>query len=208
MNALIIVDLQNDFCEPEGSLAVKGSLEIIETINKLKKSDKFDLVVCTLDFHPIDHCSFVDNNPGQKLFEEITRDNGIKQVMWPKHCVEYSWGSNFHPDLERNVNDVVILKGRDHDVECYSGFGNEEYNDPTSLKQVLDAMGIEEVFICGLATDYCVGSTALDAARLGYKTVIIADACKGVAEETTEQMVLKLDAADIAFTDSEHILSA
>eukprot|EP00388_Colpodella_angusta_P004029 GDKJ01013701.1.p1 GENE.GDKJ01013701.1~~GDKJ01013701.1.p1 ORF type:complete len:218 (+),score=46.51 GDKJ01013701.1:38-691(+) len=207
MNALIIVDLQNDFCEPDGSLAVKGSLSIIEKINKLKKSEKFDLIVCTLDFHPMDHCSFADNHEGASLFEERILPNGTKQVMWPRHCVEYSIGSCLHGDLERSAEDVCILKGRNRDVECYSGFGNSAQNDVTALDEVLKAMGVDEVYVCGLATDYCVGSTALDAVKHGYKTVFIQDASAGVAQETVHLMEKRMKEVGILFSTTEDVLS-
>ena len=160
--ALIIVDMQNDFCAG-GSLAVGGSLEIIPTINELRKNAKFDYIVRTRDWHPQDHVSFGSNHPGEALFSQITiAETGHPQVMWPDHCVQGSTGAEYHKDLVLADSDGEVLKGQTKMIESYSGFG--DYGEDTGLKQLLNDRNVGTVYCCGLALDYCVGSTAVSAA--------------------------------------------
>jgi nicotinamidase/pyrazinamidase len=155
-NALILVDIQNDFC-PGGSLAVKEGDKIVPIVNELQK--KFDLVVATKDWHPADHSSF---------------------SIWPPHCIQGSMGAEFVKELDTSHIQKTFLKGVDQQIDSYSGFFDNEHNRSTGLGDYLKAQGVTDVTIVGLATDYCVKFTALDAVGLGFKTKVIADACRGV----------------------------
>jgi len=159
MKALIVVDLQYDFM-PGGSLPVPEGDKIYQQINTIR--DSFDLVVFTSDWHPANHCSFKENG-------------GI----WPVHCVQYTEGAQIDKRVIRN-NDIVITKGVNQDVDSYSGFWDNERKHKTDLDSILLMRKIDTVYVCGLATDYCVKFTALDAKELGYNTYVITDACKGV----------------------------
>eukprot|EP00744_Colponema_vietnamica_P027045 GILI01040373.1.p1 GENE.GILI01040373.1~~GILI01040373.1.p1 ORF type:complete len:206 (-),score=47.84 GILI01040373.1:100-717(-) len=188
--ALVVVDVQKDFC-PGGSLAVPQGDEVVAVINDLKKRVVWDLVVFTTDWHPQDHCSFAANNPGSILFQPfLLADTGKEQVMWPVHCVQDTPGASFHDDLCVGESDVIVRKGLMSRVESYSGFGS--LPEKTPLEDTLRQNGIDEVFVCGLATDYCVGSTAVDALQLGFKVVLIEDASRGISEEGIAKMKTKI----------------
>ncbi len=120
--ALLIIDVQNDFSAPNGSLLVPGGADIIPGINALRQRARFDVVVHSRDFHPADHCSFADNNAGAQLFAEVQLRSGVSQTMWPRHCVQHTWGSEFHPALHVAPGDVVVRKGERSDVDSYSAF--------------------------------------------------------------------------------------
>lgn len=157
MDALILVDIQNDFC-PGGSLAVAEGDEIVSVVNELQK--KFDLVVATKDWHPPGHASF--------------------ETLWNPHCVQGTRGAEFVAALDTSRVAHVFLKGTDPAVDSYSGFFDNEHKRATGLGDYLRAQGVTDIFICGLATDYCVKFTALDALRLGFRTTVVEDACRGV----------------------------
>jgi nicotinamidase/pyrazinamidase len=176
MNALILVDLQNDFC-PGGALPVPGGDEVVPLANRLQS--RFDVVVATQDWHPAGHLSFAANHPGRQPGESIELD-GIPQVLWPVHCVQDTPGAEFHPALDRSRIERVFQKGTDPRIDSYSGFFDNGRRRATGLAEFLTAHGVADVFVCGLATDYCVKFTALDAARLGFKTHLLAEACRGV----------------------------
>ena len=175
MKALIIVDVQNDFC-PGGALAVKEGDQIVPIINKIMS--KFDLVVATQDWHPKNHKSFASNN-GKKVGEVIDL-NGLKQILWPDHCVQGSKGAEFVAKLDAKRIDRIFQKGTDPEIDSYSGFFDNGHKKRTGLDDYLRKKGVDEVYIVGLATDYCVKFTALDAVELGFKTYLIQDACRGV----------------------------
>ncbi len=175
MKALIIVDVQNDFC-PGGALAVQEGDTIIPIINKIQT--QFDLVVATQDWHPKDHKSFASNN-GKKVGENINL-NGLPQILWPDHCVQGSKGAEFVSDLNMKKIDHIIQKGTDPEIDSYSGFFDNGHKKKTALDDYLHMKGVDEVFVVGLATDYCVKFTALDAVKLRYRTNLIVDACRGV----------------------------
>ena len=194
--ALIIVDMQNDFCEG-GSLAVSGSQEVIEKINALR--GKFSDVFLTKDWHPANHCSFQANNPDTKLFQQIVlKDTGVAQVMWPVHCIQGTEGAQLHKDLQViEESDVIVNKGMLDRTDSYSGFGTAP--EVTELRDLLEERGIKKVYCVGLAYDYCVGLTALDAQRLGFETYFVEDATKAVAEESKTQMRKQLEEARVNF---------
>jgi nicotinamidase/pyrazinamidase len=187
MDALILVDIQNDFC-PGGSLAVEGGDEIVPVANELQK--KFNLVVATKDWHPPGHASFV--------------------TLWNPHCVQGTEGAEFVAALDTSRVAHVFLKGTDPAVDSYSGFFDNEHKRATGLGDYLRAQGVTDIFICGLATDYCVKFTALDALQLGFRTTVIADACRGVEVNAgdTIRAVEEMRAAGARIVNSRHLLSA
>lgn len=177
MKALLIIDVQNDFCEG-GNLAVKNSLEIIPVVNNLiKKFEKNnDFIIATKDWHPADHKSFA--SVSNTKVGEIGTLNGLPQVWWPDHCIENTKGSEFHKDLLSVKN--IVYKGNDPEVDSYSGFFDNNKVHKTKLDEILKENNIDTLYILGLATDYCVKFTVLDALSLGYKVYLVADGCKGV----------------------------
>jgi nicotinamidase/pyrazinamidase len=188
--ALIIIDVQNDFC-PGGSLAVPGGDEIIGTINKL--SGKFERIIATQDWHPHNHISFAFNHAGKKDFDVIDYE-GIKQVLWPRHCVSGTKGAEFHPSLDiKNVN-LIIRKGGNPWIDSYSAFRENDKKTITGLQGYLKSLEIKENYLCGLALDYCVFYSAMDSRELGFETSVIIDATKGIdspigsIDKTLEEM--------------------
>lgn len=176
MKALILVDIQNDFI-PGGALAVNEGDQVVAVANKLQ--EKFDLIVATQDLHPRDHGSFAANNPGKSVGEIIDL-NGLDQIMWPVHCVQNSKGAEFHPQLKTQKISTVFPKGTDKNIDSYSGFYDNGHRKKTGLAEYLKEQGVNEVFVCGLATDYCVKFTVLDALKEGFKTTLVSDGCRGV----------------------------
>ena len=176
MNVLLVVDLQNDFC-PGGALAVQNGDAIVPVINSILP--RFDAVVATQDWHPANHLSFAANHPGAKVGDVIEL-NGLPQILWPVHCVQGTAGAAFHRGFDVSGLDGVFQKGTDAGVDSYSGFFDNERLHATGLGAYLNERGIGQVFVCGLATDYCVKWTALDALSLGFETFVISDATRGV----------------------------
>jgi nicotinamidase/pyrazinamidase len=174
--ALLIVDVQNDFC-PGGSLPVPNGNQIITVINRIM--GRFYTVVATQDWHPQDHVSFASNHPGKKPFDRV-HIGDIEQILWPDHCVQGKKGAAFHPELNRNAINLILRKGIRSNLDSYSGFFENDRKTSTGLSYYLGGLGIEELYICGLAFDVCVFYTALDSVRLGFTTAIIEDASRGV----------------------------
>lgn len=174
--ALIVVDVQNGFT-PGGQLAVAGADQIIPAINQL--AQYFKHIVITQDWHPEDHISFADNHPNKQAFECIELAYGT-QVLWPKHCVQGSYDAELHPDLDLPTAQLIIRKGYHRDIDSYSAFMEADHQTSTGLAGYLRAKDIDTVFIAGIATDFCVAWTAIDACQLGFKSFVIADACKGI----------------------------
>ncbi|SRR5579883_1213909 len=174
--ALIMVDLQNDFCQG-GRLAVPGADEIMPLANRLQPL--FDLVIATQDWHPKDHMSFASNHPRYAVGDVIVVNN-IPQVLWPDHCVQNTKGAEFHPLLGLRHIDKIIHKGIDRHIDSYSAFYDNAHLRSTGLGEYLRSQGVEEVYLLGLATDYCVKYSSLDAIYLGFKVYVIHDACRGV----------------------------
>ncbi len=175
-SALVLVDIQNDFL-PGGALAVPRGDEVIEPANRLAK--QFDLVVATQDWHPANHGSFAANHPGRKVFDQIEL-NGLPQTLWPVHCVQGTRGSELARGLDRSRLTRVFQKGTDPAIDSYSGFFDNGQRKSTGLEEYLTEQNVTDVYIAGLATDYCVKFTALDARRVCFRTVLINDACRGV----------------------------
>ena len=177
MRALILVDIQNDFL-PGGALAVPKGDQVIAIANKL--SPRFELVVATQDWHPADHASFAANHPGKKVGDVIDL-NGLRQILWPVHCVQGTRGAAFAPGLDVSRVRRVFQKGTDRTIDSYSGFFDNGHRKSTGLADYLREQRVDEVFVMGLATDYCVKFTALDALqRAGLKTTLIEDGSRGV----------------------------
>lgn len=173
--ALIVVDVQNDFC-PGGALAVKNGSRVVPAINSLM--DSFEVIVGTQDWHPVNHSSFASNNEAEPF--SVKTLNGINQVMWPEHCIQGTHGADFHPDLHADAFNIIIRKGTNPDIDSYSAFTENDGVTVTGLRGWLSELGIKKVYITGLATDFCVLYTALDAVKAGFETYVIEDACKGV----------------------------
>jgi nicotinamidase/pyrazinamidase len=176
VNALIIVDLQKDFL-PGGALPVPGGDAIIPVVNRLQPC--VDLVVATKDWHPINHGSFAANHPGRSIGEVIDL-NGLAQILWPVHSVQNTAGAEFANGFEFSRVAQVFVKGTDPGIDSYSGFFDNGHRKATGLGDFLKARQVSEVFVVGLATDYCVKLTALDARQLGFATSLLEDACRGV----------------------------
>jgi nicotinamidase/pyrazinamidase len=178
-NALILVDLQNDFL-PGGALAVPHGDEVIPLADELLR--RFDLVVATKDWHPPDHGSFAANYPGKKPGDRIILD-GIEQILWPVHCVQNTKGAEFAPSFDTSVIAYVFHKGTERNIDSYSTFFDNAHRRHTGLAHYLQTCGIKEIYLMGLALDYCVKYSALDARQLGLKTYIIVDGCRGIELE-------------------------
>jgi len=176
MDALILVDLQNDFM-PGGALAVPEGDEVVPVANRLMS--EFELVVATADWHPRNHCSFASNQPGHEIGEVIKVD-GLDQILWPDHCIEGTPGAEFHPDLDQSRIHNIIHKGTKRGIDSYSGFFDNGHVQATGLGDFLKSQGVKRVVILGLATDYCVKFTALDALQLGFEIILVRDGCRAV----------------------------
>jgi len=205
---LLIIDVQNDFCPPNGSLAVKDGDQAIPVINELRDAAKWDLIALTKDWHPTSHISFYSTHSQDKkatLFQPYELNNGNLQVLWPDHCVQNSPGSDFHPKLALDSKDLIVYKGKDINVDSYSGFMDNDKRTKSELGPKLREAGITDVFVVGLAYDYCVGSSALDSVDLGFRTYVVKDATRGVAEESTTQMVGLLKLKPVRIINSHDV---
>jgi len=176
-SVLIIIDLQNDFC-PGGALAVNEGDKIVPVINNLL-TKKFKKIIATQDWHPKNHISFAVTHKNKKI-GDIIEKNGIVQYLWPEHCVAGSKGADFHPDLITSKIDLIIRKGTDENLDSYSAFLENDKKTKTGLDGYLKSLKIEKVFLCGLATDYCVFYSAIDSKNFGFETYVILDASRGV----------------------------
>jgi nicotinamidase/pyrazinamidase len=176
MEALIIVDLQNDFL-PGGALPVPHGDEVIPVANELQS--RFDVVVATKDWHPPDHGSFAANHPGKKPGDRIILD-GIEQILWPVHCVQHTRGAEFAPSFDTRRIAHVFHKGTERNIDSYSTFFDNAHRRHTGLAHYLDERSIKNIYLLGLALDYCVKYSALDARKLGLNTHIILDGCRGI----------------------------
>lgn len=175
-SALLLIDLQNDFC-PLGALPVEEGDQVIPIANALMPH--FDLVVATQDWHPATHGSFAANHPWRKPGQVIDL-HGLSQVLWPIHCVQESFGAEFVQELDQDKITKVFTKGTDPTIDSYSGFFDNGHRKATGMGDWLKEQGVDTVYVMGLATDYCVKFTALDALELGFTTYLIEDASRGV----------------------------
>jgi nicotinamidase/pyrazinamidase len=175
-DALIVVDVQNDFC-PGGSLAVADGHAVVPVVNRIARH--FPVVVLTQDWHPAGHTSFASSHPGKAPFETTDLAYGT-QVLWPDHCVQGTNGAALHAGLDVPHAQLIIRKGHHRDVDSYSAFREADRTTPTGLAGYLGERGIRRVVVCGLATDYCVAWTAMDAREAGFAAVVVEDACRAI----------------------------
>ncbi len=206
MKALILVDLQNDFVSG-GALEISEGDQVIPAANRLQRV--FDLVVATQDWHPANHGSFAVNHPG-KSPGDVVELAGLPQVLWPAHCVQGSHGADFVPDLDRQGFQRVFRKGYDPLVDSYSGFFDNGERHSTGLAEYLHEMGVMQCYILGLATDYCVKFTALDARRMEFETFLVLDACRGVGlnKGDIERSIEEMEATGVVLTETKKLLES
>jgi len=174
--ALIVIDVQNDFC-PGGALAVAGGDQVVPVINTL--IGRFEHVVLTQDWHPAGHSSFASSHPGKAPFETVEMAYGT-QTLWPDHCVQGTAGAAFHPELEWTSAEMIIRKGFRKAIDSYSAFFENDHETPTGLSGYLRERGISRVTLAGLATDFCVAYSALDARRQGFDATVILEGCRAI----------------------------
>lgn len=224
--ALIVIDVQNDFID--GSLAIRNcpagqeGKDVVPVINDLLNLVEFDFVFYTFDWHPEDHVSFIDNvhlrnfheeslvaHEDAQIFDTVIFEGPppIEQKLWPRHCVQESWGSELHPELNIAENAIFVYKGTCSNIDSYSAFWDNQKLSQTNLSDQLKSRGVTDIFVCGLATDYCVGYTALHALEHGYRTILVEDACRGVDCKDIEKMKDKLIAENGAVVSSEKVKS-
>jgi nicotinamidase/pyrazinamidase len=182
MRALLLIDVQNDFM-PFGSLPVAEGDAVVAVANTLVP--RFELVVATQDWHPAGHASFASNHPGRAA-GEVIEVAGLPQVLWPDHCVQNSAGASFHSGLDVSAIDHVVRKGTDCGIDSYSGFFDNNHAKDTGLAAYLRGRGVDEVWLVGLATDYCVKFTALDGRGEGFAVVVVEDGCRAVNLSRTD----------------------
>jgi len=202
--ALLVVDVQNDFCAG-GALAVPEGDAVVAPINALM--DRFDVVVASLDYHPPGHGSFASSHPGKRVGETVFL-NGANQTLWPDHCVSDTYGSELHEDLDNDSITKFVLKGMDPKVDSYSAFKDNVRVGDTGLAQWLRDEGVTQVYVTGLALDYCVKFTALDAVAEGFDTTVIADATRAVNLDPKDgkRTLKELESAGVRLTHSTEYL--
>jgi nicotinamidase/pyrazinamidase len=176
MKALLLIDIQNDFL-PGGALAVRDGHEVVPVANRLMR--EYELVVATQDWHPGNHRSFASQHPGRRVGDVVEHED-LAQILWPDHCVQGTHGAEFAPGLDTAGVHHVVQKGTDRNIDSYSGFFDNARRKATGLEQYLRARNVDEVHIVGLATDYCVKFTALDAVALGFRTVVLTEGVREV----------------------------
>ena len=201
-DVLIVIDVQNDFC-PGGALAVPRGDEVIAPI--LRIAPRFAHIVLTQDWHPANHTSFAASHPGKKPFETIALAYGT-QTLWPPHCVQGTQGADFHPELDLPQAELILRKGFRPQIDSYSAFFENDRVTPTGLAGYLRERGLTRVFFAGLAYDFCVGYSALDARRLGFPAVVLRDACRAIdLEGSAAAMETEFAKAGVAVIDSSEL---
>ena len=200
--ALVVIDVQNDFI-PGGQLAVPGGDEIVPLINQLGRS--FRHVVLAQDWHPAGHASFASSHPGKQPFDLIQLPYG-EQKLWPVHCTQGSRGAEFHPALELTHAQLIIRKGCNPDIDSYSAFMEADRQTTTGLAGYLKERGIDTVYLVGLALDFCVMFSALDARAAGFKTFVVLDACRGIdMDGSMDSAIRRMQTAGVALIQSSAI---
>lgn len=174
--ALLVVDLQNDFC-PGGALGVDGGHELIPIIQNLM--GRYDHVILTQDWHPADHLSFASSHRGKSPYDTAEMPYGT-QTLWPDHCVHGTTGAEFHPGLDTTKAELIIRKGFRREIDSYSSFYENDRTTPTGLAGYLRERGITRITLTGIATDFCVAYSAIDARKLGFDVTVLLDACRGI----------------------------
>ncbi len=204
MKALLLVDIQNDFI-PGGALPVPEGDAIIPVVNALMPH--FDLVVATQDWHPQNHGSFASNHPGKNLYEVIDL-NGLEQILWPDHCVQGSRGADFAPGLNTNPVEAIFRKGTDPRIDSYSAFFDNGRRKSTALGDFLHGREIDELYVVGLAGEFCVNFTILDAVDLGFKTYLIEDGTRPLDKEAFEKAKVNMQEKGVQIIGSSTILNS
>lgn len=174
--ALVLIDIQNDFC-PGGALAVNQGDEVVEIANKIQ--EQFKIKIITQDWHPDTHKSFASNHEGKDPLSMVEMFYG-QQVLWPDHCIQGTEGSKFHAKLITDNADLIIRKGFRPEIDSYSAFFENDQKTPTGLDGYLKSRGINKIYLCGLALDFCVYFSAIDGVKLGYNVTVIKDACRAI----------------------------
>jgi nicotinamidase/pyrazinamidase len=207
MKALLLIDIQNGFC-PGGNLPVAHGDEIVPIANQLIESGGYDVIVASQDWHPENHGSFASRHPGRKPFE-MGELSGQPQVMWPDHCVQGTPDAEFHPDLNVETIDYIQQKGENPAVDSYSAFRDNDQAAITGLAGYLRAQQVTELDLCGLATDYCVKFSTLDAVEMlpGVKVRFIEDASRGIDPEGVKSAIAEMRAKGVGIVSSKDILA-
>ncbi|OCJ05164.1 nicotinamidase [Rhizobium sp. AC44/96] len=207
MKALLLVDIQNGFC-PGGNLAVPGGDEVVPVANRLIDSGTYDLIVASQDWHPADHGSFASSHPGKTHFE-IGTLSGKPQMMWPDHCVQGTPDAEFHPHLRTADIHFIQQKGQDSAVDSYSAFRDNDQDATTGLADYLAQQGVTDLDVCGLATDYCVKFSALDAVEMlpGVTVRFIEDASRGITPEGITAAIEEMRSRGIAIVTSDQAIA-
>ncbi|MFP3544535.1 bifunctional nicotinamidase/pyrazinamidase [Rhizobium sp. SIMBA_035] len=206
MRALLLVDIQNGFC-PGGNLPVPEGDKVVAVANRLIDSGKYQLIVASQDWHPPGHGSFASSHPGKQPFE-MGELAGKPQMMWPDHCVQYTIDSELHPELKAEEIDLIQQKGEDPRVDSYSAFRDNDHDASTGLSDFLEDQGVTDLDVCGLATDYCVKFSAIDALDMipGVRVRFIEDASRGITPEGVATAIAEMKFRGIAIIDSRDVL--
>ncbi|KAM9990566.1 hypothetical protein ACTFIY_006602 [Dictyostelium cf. discoideum] len=200
MSCLLIIDVQNDFMK-DGSLEVENANDIIEPINNIRNNCSFNLVALSKDWHPENHISFASTH-NKKPYDSIITKSNYTQLLFPDHCIQNTKGSEINKDLIVKDKDIIINKGLDKEVDSYSSFYDNDKKSKTELPDILKKHSIVNVYICGLATDFCVLASCLDSVSCGFKTYFIEDCSKGVSKNSTDQSLQKMKDNGIIFINS------
>jgi nicotinamidase/pyrazinamidase len=201
-DGLIIIDIQNDFC-PGGTLAVTGGDDVIPVIHRI--APLFNHIILTQDWHPAEHQSFASSHAGKQPFEQIELSYGA-QTLWPDHCIQSSPGAEFHPNLNLPQAELILRKGFRPQIDSYSAFFENDRVTPTGLAGYLCERGLTRIFLAGLAYDYCVGFSALDARKLGLPAIILRDACRAIdLNGSVTHMEAEFSASGVLIIDSSEL---
>lgn len=203
-DVLLVIDVQNDFC-PGGRLAVAGGDLVVPVIHSI--APRFEHIVLTQDWHPPDHRSFASTHPGKEPYDQTEMPYG-NQTLWPDHCVQGTRGAEFHPDLDLTRAELILRKGFRSEIDSYSAFFENDRATATGLAGYLRERGLTRAFLCGLAYDFCVAYSALDARRLEFEAIVIRDACRGIdLQGSVARMEAELARAGVGVIDSPALLS-
>lgn len=199
---LVVIDMQNDFVLPTGSLSVQNAMKIVPIINSIR--DRFANVMWTQDWHPADHISFVSNHPGHKPYDSIDAGS-YTQVLFPAHCVQNTPGAEIQKDLLRKDHDLYVKKGTNSNIDSFSCFFDVVKTSQTNAHEQISKLGIKTLYFLGVATDFCVRASALDAVSLGYETYVIEDAIAGCVPKNCDGAIAEMKAKGIKFVKSSNL---
>lgn len=199
---LIVIDMQNDFVLPTGSLSVENAMKIVPIVNSIR--DRFAKVMWTQDWHPSDHISFVSNHPGHKPYDAVDAGS-YTQVLFPAHCVQNTSGAEIQKDLVRKDGDLYVKKGTNSKIDSFSCFFDVVKTSQTNASEQISKLGLKKLYFVGVATDFCVKSSALDAVSLGYETYIIEDAIAGCVPKNCVEAIAEMKAKGIKFVKSSEL---